>query len=35
LSQPGRLTHRDVYFQGILDQYADELATRIDRGEFP
>src|SRR5215510_7974904 len=35
LSQPGRLTHCDVYFQGILDQYADELATRIDRREFP
>ena len=34
-SQPGRLTHRDAHFQGILDQYADELATRIDRGEFP
>jgi hypothetical protein len=34
-SQPGRLTHRDAHFQGILDQYADDLATRIDRGEFP
>ena len=33
-SQPGRLAHNDAQLQGILDQYADELAARIDRGEF-
>ena len=34
-SERRSFTHYDAQLQGILDRYADELATRIDRGEFP
>jgi hypothetical protein len=32
MPRPGQLARQ---FQGILDVYADALAERIDRGEFP
>ncbi len=35
MSRQGRLAGKNVQLQGILDQYADALAERIDRGEFP
>jgi hypothetical protein len=34
-SQRRSLTTQNAQLQGILDRYADELATGIDRGEFP
>jgi len=35
LTGAGRVSRAGLRLNGALDEYADTLAERIDRGEFP